>query len=103
MRSDARGRAALQHCTGVLQSARLSSLEASQRAGGQADGSILDRIHYGTKSHSAGPTPPPGTRNGFSRPELLIAVSRTWNRTPPRTLPPVVRHTPHRVVITVHD
>jgi hypothetical protein len=49
MRSDVRGRAALKHCDGVLQSARLFRLEASQRVGIQPSGSVQDRVHFGTK------------------------------------------------------
>jgi hypothetical protein len=57
-RSDARGRTALKHCTGVLQSARLPSLAARKRVGVHSGGLVQDCVHSGTKGPSANPSHP---------------------------------------------
>jgi hypothetical protein len=52
-----RARAGVQHCDGVLQSARLSSLEGRVWVGVQAEGSVLDPFYFGTKNPSTNPAP----------------------------------------------
>jgi hypothetical protein len=69
MRSDVRGRAALKHCDGVLQSARLFSLEARVWVGVQADMSVLDRVHFGMKQPPASPAQPLAVCNALSIPD----------------------------------
>ena len=51
---------------------------------GEGGGKWRDRSWIHINHPYAGPTPPLRTRNARSRPELLLTVPRTWNRTLPR-------------------